>query len=89
MWEIQFNRDALKFFNKLDNKLSSQIKDKLNNIKQWIVKNESVNIDIKKLRGEWEGFYRLRQGNIRIILNFDKEKHIITVHEIALRGDIY
>lgn len=89
MWEIQFNRDALKFFNKLDNKLSSQVKDKLNNLKQWVVKNESVNLDIKKLRGEWEGFYRLRHGDIRIILNFDKENKVIIIHEIALRGDIY
>ncbi|TAL68014.1 MAG: type II toxin-antitoxin system RelE/ParE family toxin [Bacteroidetes bacterium] len=89
MWEIHFNLDALKFFNKLDNKLSFQIKEKLNNLKQWIVKNESVNIDIKKLKGEWEGFYRLRHGNMRIILSFDKENQIITVHEIALRGDIY
>ncbi len=89
MWEIQFNRNALKFFNKLDNKLSNQSKDKLNSLNQWIIKNESVNIDIKKLSGEWEGFYRLRQGNIRIILSFDKNNQIIIVHEIALRSDIY
>lgn len=89
MWEIQFSSDSLKFFNKLDKKISTQIKEKLNSLKHWIVKNESVNIDIKKLRGEWEGYYRLRHGNIRIILNFDKENKVIIIHEIALRGDIY
>ena len=31
-------------------------------------KGMDVNISIKKLSGEWEGFYRVRFGKLRIII---------------------
>lgn len=43
--------------------------------------------NVKALRGEFKGLYRLRVGNYRII--FDIEKNKITVISILHRKDAY
>jgi mRNA-degrading endonuclease RelE of RelBE toxin-antitoxin system len=46
-------------------------------------------IDLKKLAGKLEGHYRLRIGNVRIILKFDFKRKIIFVKKIIFRENIY
>ena len=43
----------------------------------------------KKMEGRWTGFYRIRQGNLRIIYLFHSDKDLVLVTHIAPRGDIY
>jgi len=50
---------------------------------------QDVNIKIKKLSGEWEGFYRIRSGKIRIICSFDFHGKIVSVEEVDFRGNSY
>jgi len=50
---------------------------------------EDVNIDIEKLAGKWEGFYRIRKGKIRIIAEFDFDNAIVFIDEIDWRGSVY
>ncbi|MBM2826255.1 MAG: plasmid stabilization system [Dehalococcoidia bacterium] len=45
--------------------------------------------DVRKLRGELEGKYRLRVGRIRIVYEVLEEEAIIRVDDIAHRGSIY
>ncbi len=51
--------------------------------------SEDINIDIKKLKGEWEGFYRIRSTRLRIILEFQFEYYRVYVEEIDWRGSVY
>ena len=44
---------------------------------------------IKKLKGQWEGFYRLRLRNYRIIYEKIEEKLIIYVLRVAHRKESY
>ncbi len=53
------------------------------------MKGGNVNIDLKKLSGEWEGYYRLRKGRLRIIFEIDKTDQVLFVDRIDFRGDVY
>ncbi len=46
-------------------------------------------LNIKKLKGEWRGFYRMRLGKIRVISRIDIEKDKLIIYEIDYRGDAY
>lgn len=50
---------------------------------------QDVNIQIKKLSGRWEGFYRIRSGKMRIVCGFDFKLKIAKVEEIDFRGNSY
>ena len=52
-------------------------------------RGENVNIDIKKLRGEWFGFFRIRMGKIRIIAEFDFDNQSVFIGVIDMRGNAY
>jgi mRNA interferase RelE/StbE len=41
------------------------------------------------MRGNWEGFYRLRIGKIRIVFLVDIDSAEIEIYTIGTRGDIY
>lgn len=45
--------------------------------------------NIKKLKGEFEGYYRFRIGNFRLFYIVDKQKVIVFILEIAERKDAY
>jgi len=44
---------------------------------------------IKKLKGEWEGFYRLRLRNYRVIYEKINEELVIYIIRIAHRKEAY
>jgi mRNA interferase RelE/StbE len=50
-------------------------------------KNE--NIDVKKMKGEWKGYHRIRMGKIRLILRVDFAARSIFVDRMDYRGDVY
>jgi mRNA-degrading endonuclease RelE of RelBE toxin-antitoxin system len=81
-WEIKYKKDAWKFIskNKLVDKFEASIK--------MFIKGEG-RIDLKKLAGKLEGYYRLRIGNVRIILKFDFKRKIIFVKKVDFRENIY
>jgi len=45
--------------------------------------------NIKKLKGEFEGYYRFRIGKYRLFYTIDKQKVIVFILEIAQRKDVY
>jgi mRNA-degrading endonuclease RelE of RelBE toxin-antitoxin system len=48
-----------------------------------------VNIDLKKLVGDWDGYYRLRKGDVRIIFAINKQEKALYVEKVDLRGRVY
>ena len=53
------------------------------------MKSESVSVDVKKLKGDWQGFYRVRKGKLKIIFEVDFQEHIVYVARIDHRGKAY
>jgi mRNA interferase RelE/StbE len=85
-WRIDYSRDAEKFIEKQNIRI--EVREEL---KKFLMKmkGEDVNIDLKKLSGEWEGYYRLRKGKLRIIFEPNKTDKVLFVERIDFRGDVY
>ena len=86
-WCVDFSKDALKFLDQ-NNLKEDFIVDKIKFALRKF-KGEDINIDIKKLKGEWEGFYRIRFGKLRIIVEFQFEICKAYIDKIDQRGNIY
>jgi mRNA interferase RelE/StbE len=85
-WRIEYSRDAEKFIDRQD--VHVEVREEL---KKFLIKMKggNVNIDLKKLVGHWEGYYRLRKGKLRIIFEVNKNERVIFVERIDFRGDVY
>ena len=64
-----------------------------NRIKTWIEKNlegcENPRAKGKALEGEWEGYWRYRVGNYRLVAEIQDDKIIILIINVDKRNDIY
>ena len=86
-WHVGFSADSLKFIEK--NNLKEDFVIEKIRIALQKFKGEDVNLDIKKLGGEWQGFYRIRSGKLRIIVEFQFEHHRANIENIDWRGNVY
>lgn len=86
-WRIDFSTSSLKFL-KQNNLDESLVIEKLRLVFRKF-KGEDVNINVNKLSGKWEGFYRIRSGKIRIIAEFQFERSHVFIEEIDWRGNVY
>lgn len=53
------------------------------------LRGEKINVDIKKLKGLWSGYHRIRTGKLRMIIEIDFGNKIIYVDRIDFRGNVY
>ena len=89
---VKFRKSAVKFLQKVTAEDSAKIQRQL---RQIIIAIEEKGIipfaelNIKKMKGEWEGFYRLRIGKIRVIFTVDLDSHDLEIYVIGFRGDVY
>lgn len=86
-WNISFSVSSLRFL-KHNNLDESLVVEKLM-LTFRKFQGEDVNIDVSKLGGKWEGFYRIRSGRIRIIAEFQFERNHAFIEEIDWRGNVY
>lgn len=86
-WRIDFSRDSLKFLDN-NNLKKDFIVDKIKLVLRKF-KDKDINVNIKKLKGEWEGFYRIRFGKLRIIAEFHFEYCRVYIDKIDWRGNAY
>ena len=85
MYEISMTRKAQKFYEKASDELAVQIDDCIDNLSQ----NPYKASDIKKLKGNYLGYWRYRIGNYRVIYLVEEEKKNITIFLIAHRKEAY
>ena len=85
-WRIDYSRDVEKFIKRQD--IQVEVKEEL---KKFFMKMQGmdINIDLKKLEGEWEGYYRIRKGKTKIIFSINKTDKVLFVEKIDFRGDVY
>ena len=79
-WKIDFSKDSLRFLEQ-NNLKDGVIIDKVRLVLQKF-KGEGVNVNIQKLSGKWEGFYRIRSGKLRIILEFQFENYRVYIEKV-------
>jgi len=85
MPEVVFHPRAVRYFEKLDHKQQGQIKAKLAELER----NPRGLAGVVPMQGAWKGFFRFRQGNLRVIYYLDDSNDQITVARIGPRGDVY
>ncbi|HOV13985.1 MAG TPA: cytotoxic translational repressor of toxin-antitoxin stability system [Spirochaetota bacterium] len=88
---IIYSKESDKFLDKNQGIVNKKIINELliKSLKK-IFKDEIINIDLKALKGEYENFYRIRKGKIRIIFELkDDNTIVVNVIKIGFRGDVY
>jgi len=90
--KLTYLKKATKFLSKNKTKLTEEQTDEL--IIKFIKKkfyNIDENIDFKQMKGDIKDIYRIRKGNIRILVKIINNEIIIEaiIEDIGFRGDIY
>ncbi|MEA3475607.1 MAG: type II toxin-antitoxin system RelE/ParE family toxin [Candidatus Cloacimonadota bacterium] len=86
MLKIEYLPDAKKDLEKIDKLWQRKIKNSL----QILTENPALlKNKIKKLKGKYKDYFRLRVGNYRVIFRIEKRKLVILVVRIAHRKEIY
>lgn len=87
-WNISFSGEAISFLRKARRLSEGDVAELIRKAIR-MFSGERINVDVKKLRGEWAGFYRIRKGKLRIIAAFDFERRSILVDRVDWRGGAY
>ncbi|MDD5738547.1 MAG: cytotoxic translational repressor of toxin-antitoxin stability system [Candidatus Pacebacteria bacterium] len=86
-WKINLSKEADRFLVK--NRMG---KEEIFEIVGNIIKKlqgEDINVDVKKLKGKWLGFYRCRVGGVRIIFEINFDEFSVFIEVIDFRGRVY
>ncbi len=86
MYSLLFLSSAKKEFKKLDSSAQKLIKKKLIVLAE---NPELVKNNIKSLKGEYRGKFRLRVHQYRIIFQIKDDELIITILRVGHRKEIY
>jgi mRNA interferase RelE/StbE len=85
MSKVVIHRRALRYLQRLPQPERERVRAALLRLAEDIVGNPGV----IQMAGEWEGYQRIRVGNLRVIFWHDETDDIIYVDHIGPRGDIY
>ena len=85
MYEIILHERVVKFYNKLDNKNAARI----NRAIETLLEKPAFGKNIKMLKGELEGKFRLRVGKYRIVYRIESDKKIVIIEDIGVRENVY
>jgi mRNA interferase RelE/StbE len=89
---VKFRKQAIKFLQKVSPEDVARIQDQLRQLLIAIEEQGIIpftDLDIKKMKGKWEGFYRLRVGKIRVIFKVSLDSADVEIYTIGARGDVY
>ncbi len=86
-WRVDFSSRSLKFL--AQNNLSEDFILREIELALRKFQGENININIKKLKGEWRGFYRIRSGKLRAIVEFNFDLRQAYIEAVDWRGNVY
>ena len=87
---FDFQIAETKTFAKVKKKIDRKLYQKITNIVYpQLRSNPYFGANIKKLKGEFEGFYRYRIGNYRLFYLIDDKEVIVFVIDFKHRKDAY
>jgi len=83
-YRIEFTQQAADDLQKLNKDVAQRVVSKL----KWLSQNfDDLTPDV--LTGELKGLYKLRIGSFRVIYSANRDAHLLTVHLVGHRRDIY
>ena len=84
-YKVFISKKIDKFINSLTN--SKAIRGKLTLLENF-KSEQKLNLDIKSMKGNWRGYYRIRFGSVRFIFRIIDDS-IVFIEEANYRGKIY
>ena len=85
-WKLKYTNQALKFLEKTS---IESIDPTIRKAIEKVIFIENKNINIRKMKGKWKKYYRIRQGDLRIIIKFEEEDRTVLIYRIGWRGNVY
>ncbi len=85
-FQIAETKSFLKIKDKIDSKIYSKV---VNIVYPQLKENPFFGTNIKKLKGELEGYYRYRIGDYRLFYLIENEKVIVVVVDLRHRQNAY
>jgi mRNA interferase RelE/StbE len=86
MYAIEFLPSAKKELSQLDRVIQKQLKEKIILL---ATDPDKLKNNIKALKGEYSGKFRLRVRDYRVIFRITEEKILITIIRIGHRKEVY
>jgi len=84
MYHVYFTPEADSDVARLDRPLAQRLFKKL----RWLAENFDA-VKPEALTGEWQGVFKLRMGDYRVLYTFNKTKQKIIVHFVRHRREVY
>jgi len=85
-----FNIAESKTFSKTKNKIDKQLYQKIKNVVYpQLRRNPFYGTNIKKLKGEFEDYYRYRIGSYRLFYLIDRNEVIVLIIDFQQRKNAY
>ena len=88
MWKVEIGKQSEKFLDNNSADIRDSVYEKIRNMIEWLENKNNLIVDLKKLKGDYQGYYRIRTGKIRIIISIDKKNYIIKIQNINFRRNI-
>ncbi len=86
MYKVEFLKEAVEELSQIDSIWQKRI---LNKIKILTDNPKHLANNIKKLKGRYHEYYRLRVGDYRIIYSIEKDRLVILIVRVGHRKEIY
>jgi len=83
-YQVQLMPEAAQALHRFDKPVTHRIVNKL----KWLSQNIE-HITPESLTGEFRTLYKLRIGSYRVLYTVNRDKHVLVVHLIGHRRDIY
>lgn len=84
MFQVEFTAGAETDLARLDKPVAQRVLKKL----RWLAENFEA-ITPETLTGQWQGVFKLRVGDYRVLYTCDREKQKIVVHFVRHRREVY
>ena len=84
MYQIDFTSNAESDLARLDAQIAQRVLNKL----RWLAENFDV-IKPEPLAGQWQGAYKLRVGDYRVLYTYCRQKQKLIVHFVRHRREVY
>jgi len=89
---VNYSKQASKFLTRNPQVISKDnVLNFLKKAVKVIILKQEINLDLKALKGEYKGYFRIRYRDIRIIFEITEEAEIVVIDIMAIdhRGNIY
>lgn len=88
-WKFKYSKKAEKQFSKFEQGTKDRIDEKIKEMVEYYNNKEVPRPDTKKLKGKYEGLYRLRVGDYRVLFRMSSKRKIIIIILVRKREDAY